>query len=100
MSEVKAKQNGISKWQKTSGLSLPIYIYNQIKIGLQLVRWLWLVAGNRYLQHDVVIREAGELDEDDLLTVRVECEKLYKTFLKGKEWKKRWGNKHFKKGTC
>ena len=43
-----------------------------------------MVAGNRYLQHDVVIREVGGLDEDDRLTVRVRCEELYKMFLKGK----------------
>ena len=38
---------------------------NGKKQGLQLVRWLWLVAGNRYLQHDVVIKEVGALDEDN-----------------------------------
>ena len=40
------------------------YIYNQIKIGQCLVTWLWLVAGNRYRQYDVVVREVGVLDED------------------------------------
>ena len=62
-----------------------------------MLRWLWLVAGNRYLQYDVV-REVDVLDEDDRLTVGVGCEELYKMFLKGKEWKSWWGNKHFKKG--
>ena len=46
-----------SKWIKFNT------IYNQIKIGLRLVRWLWLVPGNRYLQYDVV-RNVGVLDED------------------------------------
>ena len=59
-----------------------------------------MVAGNRYLQHDVVIREVGALDEDDRLTVRVGCEELYKMFLKGKYWKKRYGNKNFENRTC
>ena len=61
---------------------------------------MWLVAGNRYVQYDVVVREVGVLDEDGWLTFGVGCEELHKMFLKGKEWKKRWGNKHFKKETC
>ena len=51
---------------------------------MYLVKWLWLVAGNRYHQYDVV-KEVGVLDEDDWLTVRVGCKELYKM----------WGNKNW-----
>ena len=70
-----------------------------MRVDLCLVRWLWLVAGNKYLQNDVV-REVGVLDEDGWLNSRVGCKELYKMFLKGVEWKKRWGNKNFKKVAC
>ena len=54
-----------------------------------------MVAGNVNFQY--VVKEVGVLDEDGWLTVGVGCE-LYKMFLKGVEWKKRWGNKIFKRG--
>ena len=64
-----------------------------------MVRWLWLVAGNRYLQYDAV-REVGVLDEDGWLTVGGGVQGAVQNIFKRSGIEKEVGNKNFKKGTC
>ena len=90
--KVGSQSYGITKCKKSKWIML-WFVSSEFK-------WLWLVAGNRYLQCDG-LQGVSVLDEVGGLTIRGRVGGLYKMSLKRVRWKTGVGKqKYLKRGIC